>query len=202
MLHTNTYLDQLKFRTYFCSIAMPSNKTQKNPRPNFQAINFSRGTTQPGYTVTMNLQIVLNNPKIPPQIKLPQPKHYHKMENFKPQKVLQSSLSTGFLFDSLLKVETRFWAISFLQNLWAARNVGRGNKLAWTTHWSKKKTEWPLAVLQDTPIHGSLQCAWGFVSFYRPYKGIQDVLVFWIPRSEFWILVLDSGFFDGGTFNC
>ena len=72
MLHTNTYLDQLKFRTNFCSVAMPSNKTQKNPRLNFRAINFSRGTTQPGYTGTIkNLQIVLNIPKICPQITLP-----------------------------------------------------------------------------------------------------------------------------------
>ena len=147
MLHNNTYLDRLKFRTYFCSVAMPSNKTQKNPRLNFQAINFSRETTQPGYTGTIkNLQIVLNTPKIPLQIKLPQPKYYREMENFKPQKILRSSLCTGFLFDSLLKVETRFWVISYAQNFWATRNVGRGNKLTWTTHWSKKKKEWPLAV--------------------------------------------------------
>ena len=157
MLHTNTYtvliLDRLKFRTYFCSVAMPSNKTQKNPRPNFQAINFSRETTQPGYTGTIkNLQIVLNIPKIRPQITLPQKTSQNiptqkncEIENFKLKKILWSSLYTGFLFDSLLKVETRFWVISYAQNFWAARNVGRGNKLTWTTHWSKKKKEWPLA---------------------------------------------------------
>ena len=120
MLHTNTYtvliLDRLKFRTYFCSVAMPSNKTQKNPRPNFQAINFSRETTQPGYTGTIkNLQIVLNIPKIRPQITLPQKTSQNittqkncEIENFKLKKILRSSLYTGFLFDSLLKVETRF----------------------------------------------------------------------------------------------
>ena len=82
MLHINTYLDQLKFRTYFCSVATPSNKTQKNPRPNFRAINFSRGTTQPGYMGTiMNLQIVFNTPKIPPQIKLPQPKYSYPQKS-------------------------------------------------------------------------------------------------------------------------
>ena len=95
MLHTNIYLDQLKFGTYFCSVAtgMPSNKTQKNPRLNFRAINFCRGTTQPGYMGTiMNLQIVFNTPKIPPQIKLPQKTSQNsptqknrEIENFKPK---------------------------------------------------------------------------------------------------------------------
>lgn len=107
MLHTNTYtvliLDRLRFRTYFCSVAMPSNKTQKNPRPNFQAINFSRETTQPGYTGTIkNLQIVLNIPqnpflnqatpkKILSKIFLPQKNP--EIGNFKPQKTLPSPLS-------------------------------------------------------------------------------------------------------------
>ena len=105
MLHTNTYtvliLDRLKFRTYFCSVAMPSNKTQKNPRPNFQAINFSRETTKPGYTGTIkNLQIVLNIPKISPQIMLPQKTSQNiptqkncEIENFKLKKILRSSPS-------------------------------------------------------------------------------------------------------------
>jgi len=40
MLHTNTYLDQLKFRTYFCSVAMPSNKTPKKSPAEFPSHKF------------------------------------------------------------------------------------------------------------------------------------------------------------------
>ena len=69
---------------------MPSNKTQKNPRLNFRAINFSRGTTQPGYVGTiMNLQIVLNTPKFPLQIKLPQ----KASQIFLPTKIVKWKIS-------------------------------------------------------------------------------------------------------------
>ena len=76
----------------------PKFNPQKIPMPNFRAIKISRGTTQPGYAgIITNLQTVYNTQKNPflnqATRKTLAEIFLTKIENFKPQKILRSSLS-------------------------------------------------------------------------------------------------------------
>ena len=90
--------DQMEAKLKPPKIPGPKFNPQKIPMQNFRAIKISRGTTQPGYAgIITNLQTVYNTQKNPflnqATRKTLAEIFLTKIENFKPQKILRSSLS-------------------------------------------------------------------------------------------------------------